>query len=35
MRRAMGPAGEHNAEILRSVGYPDAEIAALHAAKIV
>ena len=35
MKRAMGPAGEHNDEILRDLGYVDAEIATLRAAKVI
>lgn len=35
MKRTIGPAGEHNDEILRSLGYSDADIAALRAAKVI
>jgi formyl-CoA transferase len=35
MKRTIGPAGEHNDEILRSVGYSDEDIAGLRAAKVV
>jgi crotonobetainyl-CoA:carnitine CoA-transferase CaiB-like acyl-CoA transferase len=35
MKRTMGPAGEHNDEILRHLGYPAAEIEALRAAGVV
>ena len=35
MKRTAGPAGEHNDEILRELGYGDAEIAGLRAAKII
>ena len=35
MKRTIGPAGEHNDEILRSLGYADAEIAALRAAEVI
>jgi formyl-CoA transferase len=35
MKRAMGPAGEHNDEILRDLGYPAAEIEALRTAGVI
>ena len=35
MKRAMGPAGEHDEEILRDLGYVQAEIAQLRAGKVV
>ncbi|MGD2138911.1 MAG: CaiB/BaiF CoA-transferase family protein [Burkholderiales bacterium] len=35
MKRAIGPAGEHNTEILRELGYTDAEIEALQSAKVI
>jgi crotonobetainyl-CoA:carnitine CoA-transferase CaiB-like acyl-CoA transferase len=35
MKRAMGPAGEHNAEILRELGYAQAEIERLRADKVI
>jgi len=35
MKRAMGPAGEHNGEILRDLGYTQAEIERLRADKVV
>jgi len=35
MKRTIGPAGEHNEEVLREVGYSDAEIAGLRAAKVI
>jgi formyl-CoA transferase len=35
MKRAIGPAGEHNAEILGELGYSAAEIGALRADKVV
>jgi crotonobetainyl-CoA:carnitine CoA-transferase CaiB-like acyl-CoA transferase len=35
MKRAIGPPGEHNDEILRELGYREAEIAALLAAKVI
>jgi len=35
MKRAIGPAGEHNEEILRSLDYSPAEIAELRAAKVI
>jgi crotonobetainyl-CoA:carnitine CoA-transferase CaiB-like acyl-CoA transferase len=35
MKRAIGAPGEHNDEILRDLGYTDAEIAALRAANVV
>jgi crotonobetainyl-CoA:carnitine CoA-transferase CaiB-like acyl-CoA transferase len=35
MKRAIGPAGEHNAGILRELGYSDAEIAALRVGNVV
>jgi crotonobetainyl-CoA:carnitine CoA-transferase CaiB-like acyl-CoA transferase len=35
MKRAMGPAGEHDEEILRELGYVQAEIAQLRAGKVI
>jgi formyl-CoA transferase len=35
MKRAMGPAGEHNEEVLRELGYADSEIAALRSDKVI
>jgi crotonobetainyl-CoA:carnitine CoA-transferase CaiB-like acyl-CoA transferase len=35
MKRTMGPAGEHDEEILRDLGYVQAEIAQLRAGKVV
>lgn len=35
MKRTAGPAGEHNNEILRELGYGDAEIAGLRAANVI
>jgi len=35
MKRTVGAAGEHNDEILRSLGYSDADIAALRGAKVI
>jgi formyl-CoA transferase len=35
MQRTMGPAGEHNGEILRSLGYAEAEIEKLRADKVI
>jgi formyl-CoA transferase len=35
MKRTMGPAGEHNDEILRSLGYLAAEIEALRTAGVI
>jgi formyl-CoA transferase len=35
MKRAIGAPGEHNAEILRDLGYTDAEIAALRTAGVI
>jgi crotonobetainyl-CoA:carnitine CoA-transferase CaiB-like acyl-CoA transferase len=35
MRRAIGPAGEHNDEILRELGYSAAEISELKTAKVI
>jgi formyl-CoA transferase len=35
MKRTAGPAGEHNDEILRSLGYGDEDIAALRAANVI
>jgi crotonobetainyl-CoA:carnitine CoA-transferase CaiB-like acyl-CoA transferase len=35
MQRTIGPAGEHNGEILSSIGYSEAEIATLREAKII
>jgi formyl-CoA transferase len=35
MRRTAGPAGEHNDEILRELGYGDADIANLRSAKVI
>ena len=35
MKRAMGPAGEHNEEVLRELGYADSEIAALQSDKVI
>ena len=35
MKRTAGPAGEHNDEILRDLGYSDADIAGLRGAKVL
>ena len=35
MKRTIGPAGEHNTEVLREAGYDDAQIAALRAGKVI
>jgi crotonobetainyl-CoA:carnitine CoA-transferase CaiB-like acyl-CoA transferase len=35
MKRAIGPPGEHNDEILRELGYREADIAALRAANVI
>lgn len=35
MKRAIGPAGEHNDEILRELGYAEAQIAVLRAANVI
>ena len=35
MKRAIGAPGEHNSEILRDLGYTDAEIAALRTANVI
>ena len=35
MKRAIGPAGEHNPEVLREIGYSDAEIAALRTGNVI
>jgi formyl-CoA transferase len=35
MRRTAGPAGEHNDEILRELGYGDADIANLRGANVI
>jgi len=35
MKRTAGPAGEHNDEILRELGYSDADIAALRSANVI
>jgi crotonobetainyl-CoA:carnitine CoA-transferase CaiB-like acyl-CoA transferase len=35
MKRAIGPAGEHNDEILRELEYSAAQIAELRAAKVI
>ncbi|MGH8766735.1 MAG: CaiB/BaiF CoA transferase family protein, partial [Burkholderiales bacterium] len=35
MKRAIGPAGEHNDIILREVGYSEAEISGLRAAEVI
>ena len=35
MKRAIGPAGEHNAEVLRELGYTDEEIEALQADRVI
>ena len=35
MKSAIGAPGEHNAEVLRELGYTDAEIAALRAASVI
>ena len=35
MKRSMGPAGEHNDEILRELGYRDDEVSALRSDKVI
>ena len=35
MKRAIGPPGEHNDEILHELGYAESDIAALCAAKVI
>ncbi len=35
MKRTVGPAGEHNDEVLRELGYGDADIAGLRAAGVI
>jgi crotonobetainyl-CoA:carnitine CoA-transferase CaiB-like acyl-CoA transferase len=35
MQRTMGPAGEHDAEILGSLGYAEAEVEKLRADKVI
>jgi len=35
MKRTMGPAGEHNDQILRDLGYPANEIEVLRAAGVI
>jgi formyl-CoA transferase len=35
MRRAIGPAGEHNDEVLRELGFDEASISDLRAAKVI
>ena len=35
MKRTAGPPGEHNVEILRELGYSDAEIGSLRAGKVI
>jgi crotonobetainyl-CoA:carnitine CoA-transferase CaiB-like acyl-CoA transferase len=35
MKHTVGEAGEHNDEILRSLGYTDADIAGLRAAHVI
>ena len=35
MKRTMGPAGEHNDEILRGLGYSEADIAGLRTANVI
>jgi crotonobetainyl-CoA:carnitine CoA-transferase CaiB-like acyl-CoA transferase len=35
MKRTIGPAGEHNDEVLRELGYSAGDIEALRAAKVI
>jgi formyl-CoA transferase len=35
MKRILGPAGEHNDEVLRELGYGDAEISGMRSAKVI
>jgi formyl-CoA transferase len=35
LKRAIGPAGEHNDEVLRALGYSESEIAGLRAANVI
>jgi formyl-CoA transferase len=35
MKRTIGPAGEHNDEVLRETGYSPAQIAELRAGKVI